>query len=244
MTGGKCINARGLYETNTNTVLTGTIFMCSNELPKLDVVDDAIYRRLIVFNFKTLFKEEADLKKYNLKEGINEDGNAYYIADSYFKSTEFIQTIKLPMMNLLIQHFKKFKIDGYNIKNIPQSILANNKKYMDTSDNFISWFNSIYEKTDNKEEIIKLKDVYKNYQFSYLYENLTKQAKRNNNYNWFIESINNNIELRYYYKLKTSKFRNILTNYKIKEIDNDEINDYRESSDINENAILNLEITK
>tara|TARA_R110000868_G_C10948842_1_gene767662 strand:- start:235 stop:2643 length:2409 start_codon:yes stop_codon:yes gene_type:complete len=226
ITGGKSINARGLYQSNTNTKITATMLLCSNELPLLDTVDDAMERRLIVIGFNTLFKEQDYLDEHDIKEGLDADGRYYYLANKYFQSDEFIELVKLPMMNLLIQNFKIYKDNNYSLGVISQEIKDNNKKYMVSSDTFISWFNSEYEITNeidlNTNYIckLKLKDLYQDYQESYLYENLTKQDKRTNNYKWFCEHISKNIYLRKYYKeniidnVKQTRYRNVLINYK------------------------------
>ncbi len=236
MSGGKNINARGIYCNNTNTKLTCSIFMLSNELPLLDKVDKAMERRLIVFKFKTLFSKQEDLDKYKIKEGKNEDGHHYYLADPYFSSLDFIEKVKLSMMNLLIQSFQKFQNNKYILTKSPKSIEDNNKQYLSSSDNFISWFNSEYKFTNDETNTIKLKDIYNDYKDSYLYENLTKQDKRVNNYNWFSELIKNNIYLRHYFKENnsTKTLRRHLFSYKkIKinvdgedEDENEDISDY------------------
>lgn len=224
ITGGKSINARGLYQSNTDTKITATMFLCSNELPLLDTVDDAMERRLIVIGFNTLFKEQDWLNEHDIKEGLDDNGMYYYLANKYFQSDEFIELVKLPMMNLLIQNFKIYKDNNFSLGVIPQEIKDNNKKYMVSSDNFIGWFNSEYEITNeidkNTNNIcnLKLKDLYQDYKLSYLYENLTKQDKRTNNYKWFCEHISKNIYLRKYYKeilyQNKTTYRNVLINYK------------------------------
>jgi len=213
MTGGNHINARGLYSSNTNTQLTCTMFMLANDLPLLDNVDDAIQRRLIVFDFKTLFKDDSFFEENSISEGLNDDGHHYYAKNQYFKTEEFRDRAKLPMMNLLIRNFKKFKANKFLINKIPQSIKDNNNKYMTDSDNFISWFDQEYELTTDKKDVIKMKDLFVSYKLSYLYENLTKADKRKNNYTWFCEHISKHVQLRKYY-FKDRKQVMCLSNYK------------------------------
>lgn len=239
MSGGKAINARGVYCSNTNTKLTCSIFMLSNELPLLDKVDKAMERRLVVFNFNTLFSMQEDLTKYKIKEGKNDDGHYYYLANPYFQNMEFIEKVKLPMMNLLIQSFQKFQNNKYVLTEAPQSIKENNKKYLSSSDNFISWFNYDYKFVNDSTKTITLKDLYADYKCSYLYENLTKQDKRKNNYNWFSELIKNNIYLRHYYKEhnNTKTLRRHLFSYKkIERNKDDEDVDDVETSNSNEST--------
>lgn len=230
LTGCKNINCRTLYSTKTETKLNCTIFMLANDLPLLDKVDEAMERRLIVIKFNTLFKEKSKLIDLEVKEGLNDDGNYYYEANPYFKSNDFIEKVKLPMMNLLLKYFKTFKNDNYLIEKIPQSVKNENKKYMTESSDFISWFNSEFVKTDNNDEVLKLGDVYvENYKPSYLYENLTKQQKRTYTRSWFIDHIKKNIYLkRNFYDRKNINgkyYRNVLVGYKKIENEDDEYDD-------------------
>lgn len=96
------------------------------------------------------------------------------------------------------------------------------------SDKFMNWFNSEYEKTTEKTDIIKISDVFKNYCQSDFYRNLNKKEKRANNKTKFIEKVSNNVSLKIFYKEchqpiidgKRICMRNILTNYKVRQEDN------------------------
>ena len=115
--------------------------------------------------------------------------------------------------------------DGYLIQSIPDSIKQLNESYMEESDEFMNWFNSEYERTTSKDDILKLADVFQNYCNSDFYVNLTKKEKRANNKNKFIEKVSTNISLRIFYKEKYQPFingkqlclRNCLTNYQVRQ---------------------------
>lgn len=96
-----------------------------------------------------------------------------------------------------------------------------------SSDPFTSWFDSEWQRSDDKKDYISLKDVFEIYKRSYLYENLNKADKRSQNYKWFISLINTHHTLKLFYKevLKlptNSKARNVLIGYKLKEEDNED----------------------
>jgi hypothetical protein len=98
------------------------------------------------------------------------------------------------------------------------------RKNMEEPDLLYAWFNGNYEKTTNKDRL-KLKDVYAALKESEYYFNLTKAEKRKLSYNALIEYVERSPLLRMFYKervdVKTERgygmFRNILTNYKIRE---------------------------
>ena len=97
---------------------------------------------------------------------------------------------------------------------------------MITYDEFSSWLNDNYEKTNDKTDIIEVKDLFNNYKRSDLYENLIKKEKRNNNLSNFKDKLMKNPNLRLYYherkKINNKDYRHILTNYKFKDDDDDD----------------------
>jgi hypothetical protein len=113
-------------------------------------------------------------------------------------------------------------------KYMEESVQKESRKYMEESDLLYAWFNGNYEKTSNKEDRLKLKDVYAALKESEYYFNLTKAEKRKLSYNALIEYVERSPLLRMFYKervdVKTeggyAMFRNILTNYKISETGN------------------------
>jgi hypothetical protein len=92
------------------------------------------------------------------------------------------------------------------------------------SDLLYAWFNGNYEKTSNKEDRLKLKDIYAALKESEYYFNLTKAEKRKLSYNALIEYVERSPLLRMFYKERErvhsgdvdTTFRNFLTNHKTK----------------------------
>ena len=83
---------------------------------------------------------------------------------------------------------------------------------------FINWFNHNYEKTDDNKNIINLKELYRNYQCDYMYENLTVKEIKKYKYSIFKKDIIKNTNLNIYIyerkKINGKDYRNVLTNYK------------------------------
>ena len=213
LTGGNEINARGLYSSKTSVRLHSTMWMLCNDRPHLDKVDEAIARRLITFKFRSTFKSKEFLDDNKLSDGEN----YVYIGDETVKADSFLKKYKLPFINLLLPYFQKFKHAGYTIMNIPESIKEHSRKYMEESDLLYNWFSSGYKKTNNKTDVIKLKDVFTALKESEYYMNLTKMEKRNLSYKVLIEYIEKSPLLRMFYKevasIEKIRYRNVLTNY-------------------------------
>lgn len=193
LTGSSEVNARGLYMSNTTTLLKSTSIICSNEIPQLDNVDEAINRRLLVIQFRALFKTEDDMKTMP-------DTKYMYHADTYYTTQKFRDTYKHSMMYLLLKYFKKFANDGYLIKNLPPSVVDDNKEYTIDSDEFYMWFIETYEMSEDKKSFILTKDLHETYKNSDLWNDLTKTQRRQQNLKKIRTNIMRNPNLRMYYK--------------------------------------------
>ncbi len=230
LTGANEINARGLYSSDTKVHLHSTMFMLCNDKPLLSKVDEAIARRLITIQFRSLFKSQEffDARAKDTSALLDKcDEDEYiYLGDESIKSDAFKQKYRMPFINLLLPYFKKYKDNGFVITNIPESIAQQSRKYMEQSDPFYNWFCSAYKKTDqlyNNEggeqipNIIKLKDVHEKFKISEQYFNLTKQEKKTLNYKSIIEYVEKSPLLRVDYKrmkmINGERFKNILIKY-------------------------------
>lgn len=224
LTGGNTINSRTIYSKNTTVNLHGTIFVLCNDKPLLNHVDQAMANRLINFPFRSVFKDPSYMKEHSIQEGEN----YIFKKDEMLKETGFIETNKLQLMNLLIQYYRKFKQDGYLIKNIPDSIKKESEEYMNDSDPFLNWLNVLCVKTTSKSDVIKIKDIHAVFLTTELYKNMNKQQKRNvGQKNKMIDSIKKSPTLRMFYKERIKidgvDFRNVLTNYKSTDEFNEEL---------------------
>lgn len=223
LTGSDETAMRTLYSQKTKVNLNETLFMLCNDKPALDHSEQAMLERLIVIPFRCTFKTAQFMRENGLSEGEN----YVYTANEHIKSDSYLDQMKLPTFNYLLPYYRKFRKDGYLIQSIPESIKRLNESYMEESDEFMNWFNSEYERTKNKDDILKVADVFRNYCNSDFYDNLTKKEKRANNKGRFIEKVAGNVSLKIFYKDKHQPlvdgtqlcFRNILTNYKVRQDD-------------------------
>jgi len=229
LTGSDEIAMRSLYSTNTKVNLHQTLFMLCNDKPALDICDHAILKRLQVIPFRSVFETKSVMNENNIKEG----DNFIYEADENVKNKDYIENMKFPVLHTLLKYYNKFQDDGYQILETPKSIQDLNQDYLQESDEFLCWFQSSYEKSQNNEHFIKIADVYNHFTCSEYYQNLSKKEKRLNNKTKFIEKIQKHIILRKFYKEKfqykqnekNTTARNVLLGFNLKqEIDsNDDI---------------------
>ena len=173
LTGGDVMAYRGLYSNNTKTNMRATHIMMCNKKPLLDQIDDAVHRRLIIIPFDAQFRSEEDIKQF-IPEGTP---NVFIGVDSV-EDEEFLNRMKLPFLHILLDYYKVFRSNGYQITNIPERCRTLVKEYMTASDEFTTWFNDTYEFTNDDNDYVKLMDVYQNYKCSELYQNLDKKTRR------------------------------------------------------------------
>jgi len=217
LSGGKQLNARGLYMKNTETILHATNIILCNKIPQLDNIDEAISQRLVVIPFRALFRKPEDIAK------MPKDSQYVYEVNSYYKEDEFLKESRLPFINLLLNHYVDFKNDGYVLKGMPASIKSLSNAYMADSDNLLNWFDDTFEKTENEKDYIKMVDIYSMFRESDYYNNLSKKDKRGMNKKKLIDEIKDNPNLRMFYKQRVKinrvDIKQCITHYKIKERD-------------------------
>jgi hypothetical protein len=94
------------------------------------------------------------------------------------------------------------------------------KVYMSESDDFVNWFYSLYEKTEQAHSYIKMKDVYNAYRSSDLFDNLSKKDKRKNNYDKMNKDVKENPTLRVHFcprkEIQGKNLTNILMGHRVK----------------------------
>ena len=130
--------------------------------------------------FRSLFKAPEEIAKLSNTAHV-------YEADSYYDSQPFRDAFKLTFFHVLLRHFKDFKRDGYMMKHIPESIRSLSEQYLADSDEFMGWFNDVFESAEGA--YVQLKDVWAHYKASELYQNLTKAQKRVENKKRMTETV-------------------------------------------------------
>jgi len=222
ITGEKTLDgARALYSSNDSISLHLTLVVECNEKPKMNEANNAMIRRIMDILFESQFTEH--------KEDIDEE-NGIYLMNKTLDTDEWREQYKIAMFHYLQPYFIKLYNDGFNL-NTPQIIKNRNEKYLADSNDIFSWFKSkmdedcdgdeYIQKSDDKNDIIKIADLFKIFKDSTYFTNLNKKEKREMNKSKFIEKI---IQIKQFkilykdrYKIQNNNttVRNILTNLKI-----------------------------
>jgi hypothetical protein len=190
LTGGGSFSARGHHESNTEKKLYGTIIVECNKKPLFaEEPTQADILRLIDIYFRSSFVEDEEIideEKYIFK------GNKLY------KSNEFQLEHKCALLKILFEKYKIYKNNNYKFI-IPESIKQRTQLYLELSCNILTWFKDNYDKTEDKDNIIKLKTLFNDFKESDYYHNLSKNEKRKYNYTFFENYFSTNIFFKNYY---------------------------------------------
>ena len=226
LTGGKEVNARLNHSNNTKTQLSGTHILECNKKPEIGgKIDDSVIRRIIDVPFRSTFTNNSN----------SYFGDYIFKADSFYKTDEFKQKYKFALFKILCDHLKEYFENNKNIDLfISSSINKRTMDYLESNDEIKEWFNENYEKTNDKLDIIQIKDIYDDFKVSELFNNFSKKEKRTFNKKKFNEEISTNIHFRKHYKERlrskeiqekynVTEFRNVLIGFiKINKDDDDE----------------------
>ena len=175
ITGGDRINARMNYSNNTETLLKGIHILDANDKPKLNgKMDDSISRRLIDIHFMSKFtheKEDYENLEYHFKANYD------------YRQPEFKKVYKHALFEYLIRFIKDYQskntIPIYHGLVGKMSMITKNRtdKYIENSDFLGSYLRDNIEKTDNKNDILKIKDIFNTFKVSEEFQGLNKDEK-------------------------------------------------------------------
>lgn len=209
-TGGGTFCARGHHETNTKKELNLTMIVEANKKPLLaEEPTEADIRRIVDIYFRSSYTED--------KTKVNELKNIY-LANTYYKTSEFQSKYKYALLRILFDEYKKYKKNDYKLV-IPKSIQDRTTLYLELSNNIVQWFKDNYEYTNENKDICKMKDLYESFSNSMYFVNLSKSDKRKYNKTYFNNYIlENDFFKKYYvsriYTKETGEIKNCITKWK------------------------------
>ena len=208
LTGGGSFSARGHHETKTEKQLHNTIVMECNSRPLFaEEPEDADVGRIIDIYFGSYFTDDTKEMNRRIKDGLS----AFKVNKEY-KTDDFQNNHKRALIKILIEKYKNYAKNGHKLK-IPDHVKQRTDQYLESSCDILTWFKDNYEFSNNKKDIVKLKDVYEKYKYSDYYYNLPKTKKREQNYRFFIEYFSKNIFFRSNFFEKYGKITNGIYRY-------------------------------
>lgn len=232
LTGGGCFSARTHHEQETEKELNLTLVMECNKRPLFaEEPKNSELRRIIDIPFRSTFTDENSLI---------EEKNYIFASNPLFKDDKFQHKHKYALLKILFEEHKKYKNNESKL-DIPQSIVERTNAYLESSCDILSWFKEKYKKTNNKNDIIQIKDINELFSTSSYFSNLSKMEKRKYNKTFLTEYFRTNIFLKTYYTERSKKYRNFIHSWKEKYENEDSSDDsekikkkYNENDKIND----------
>jgi phage/plasmid-associated DNA primase len=204
LTGGGTFSARGHHETNTTKELNLTMILEANKRPLFaEEPTEADARRIIDIYFGTKYTTDKEL--------IDEENNIY-MANEYYKTSEFRKKYKYALLKILMESYKEYKKNNY-VFEVPHTIKERTTQYLEMSCNILQWFKDNYKYTGDKNSICKMKDLFEDFSTSSYFINLTKNEKRKYNKSYFCDYVINNSFLIKYHKNVHNNIKNCIVGW-------------------------------
>jgi phage/plasmid-associated DNA primase len=208
LTGGGIFSARSHHEKETEKELNLTMIVECNKRPLFsEEPTNADVRRIIDIFFRSSFDTDdskIDHSKYIFK------------ANPYYKTKDFQNQHKFALFKILTEEHKKFYKNNGSILNMPKSIVDRTNNYLELSCNIVQWFKENYDEDEN--EYVKIQDIYETFKQSQYFIDMTKTEKSKYTRGYFFEYITHNIFFRKYYNERHQNIRNVIKNWKKKDI--------------------------
>jgi hypothetical protein len=134
--------------------------------------------------------------------------------DEIFKTEEFKQKHKFAFMKILLEEHIKYSKNNNKIL-LPKSVENRRNLYLKLPQIIMQWFIDNYEKTENKN-FIKIKEIYKLFNKSENFSNLSNFDKKKCNTNYFEIFFKTNEILKKNYKIRYNNVRGVILQWNIK----------------------------
>ena len=212
LTGGGIFSARTHHEKTCEKELNLTMIVECNKRPLFsEEPKQSETRRIIDIYFRSSFVSD---------ESLIDPDKYIYMANQLYKTKEFQNKHCFALFKILIDIHKNYKKNNY-ILNIAQTIKDRTNSYLELSCNILQWFKDNYELTDEKNNYIKIKDIYQNFCCSEYMINLSKSEKNKYNKKYFHEYFETNIFFKKYYCERYNDIRNVIRYWKLRNNEDD-----------------------
>lgn len=199
ITGNTILPVRNLYESKCETKLKGTFDLDCNGLPKFDVVDDAVNRRIRAIPFESRF---VDSSQYE----VLKDRPNVFPMNAYYKTEDFKIEYRQVLFHTLMDYLPKF-LETELLPNPPEKCKRLTADMLASSDDLFGWFTTNYKK--DTTGVLAFSDIYDKYRNGSYFLNLSKKDQREQNRAKFTKMIETNLFLKDCIKLRKQRFNGI-----------------------------------
>ena len=158
------------------------------------------------------------------EENVNAEMNIY-LGNPQYKVLSFQEQHRCALLKILMEVYKRYASDNCNLK-IPRSFKQRSNEYLEESCESFQWIESIYKKSDNQNDIIKISDIYTEFEKSDYKCQLSRAKQRELTKKEFTKQIAGMVFLKPHYCYRKNidgvDIYNILCGYKEKDEDDEE----------------------
>ena len=217
LTGGGQITGRAIYSKNDVVKLCASSIIELNVKPLLDdsigTDKNSLIRRIIDILFCSTFTFDK----------TEVDNITIFEANLYYKSTEFLDKIRVVFTNILFEYLQLLYQQKNNIDFfIPESVRLRSLEYIQSSNTLHNIFIELCEEDQTENAFLKLDDIIKMITSSVYFSQLSKKEQSNFKNSTIKEYFKTNdlYSKKYYERKKINgvDYRSILTGFKIKSI--------------------------
>jgi P4 family phage/plasmid primase-like protien len=201
ITGGDIISARQLFQKSFNFLPQFTpIIQCNTSFGLQDVADDSIPDRLEFIKFNTRFVSNPS-KSFEREKLVG------------IKTDKYANKIKGALMYLLLNRWKTLSDVNFKYTK-PEEIQEDKQEFIDDNDDVKQFIDDKLMTTDNKEDLIKAKDLYDDYK-DYINDKTGFKCKMN--LKTFISRSSRHLEFRERLRIKGEDYRSVFISCKYKD---------------------------
>jgi len=215
LTGGGKFSARGHFESETEKNLCNTLICECNKKPAFcEELTQADHRRIIDIFFRATFTDIPNL--------IDPD-NHIYLANPYYKTTEFINNHKYALFKILIGYHRKFLHEDNSLLKMPATIIQRTNLYLENNCDVVQWFKHHYRQDEpdiTEISYLRLAEIHEFFLESDEYRNMSRTKQQQYAKIKFFNLVRNNIFFKKYYVENHNSLRCFIKGwYKCEEID-------------------------
>eukprot|EP00854_Cymbomonas_tetramitiformis_P002479 gene2479-3219_t len=176
-TGGDQIYVREMFTKGQIKQPTFKLFMVCNDIPHITGTDDGTMRRITIIPFISKFKDKHKIDK-NVSEYQYEKDETLQR-----KLTQFCE----PFLWVLVYQYLIPYMKNNMYINWPNDCIEATQEYQHQNDHLSNFFDTHYEKTENVEDIVSKKDMFKTFKFWCSENDVSKKMT----YHEFVKSLKN-----------------------------------------------------
>ena len=138
-----------------------------------------------------------------------------YPKNPYFKTDDFQQKHQYAWFQLYLTFIQTLQTPLFNDLVAPEDIRIRTQEHIESSNDFLQELQEIIKleemTDDNKNKVLKVKDVFEKLKTTHFYQSLSKSEQRTYNLRYLREKLSSKLPYKAHYKERHGQIRSVLT---------------------------------